>query len=214
MAALTSGVDAARLAEALETQKQVLREEQARTADIDRRAEEAAKIIAECARQRDESVRRQAALSETIVLYEDLVRLAGDPVPDVGATGPAPAAEAPDGDGQGEADAKPVARVGKLHYRLLHALRARGPLPLNELVAASGVSARRAKLQMAIDVQRRYVAFRRKEFELTHGGADLLRRFEEFRRSTGQELPPLDVPHSEADRDEADPETQTEGDEG
>lgn len=201
-----TSIDPARLADALGTHIQVLREEQARTAEIDRRMQEAQRVLAECAREREESAKRQAVFSQTVAYYEELLRLSGGTsARTADEAGQAPAVEAQ--------DVKPrlVARLGKQHYRMLHALRTRGALSPSGLAVASVVSLRRVKVQMAEDAERGVVSATADGYQLTAEGEDLLQRFEDFRRSAGQELPPLVVPQSEADRDEADPETQTDG---
>lgn len=206
-----------RLAATLETQTLMLREEQERTAEIDRRMSEMQQALADLARGRDESAKRQAAFTQAIVYTQDLLSLAeGAPIQPTPVLVHNETERSPAFDG-GNADARPklVARLGEQHYRMLHALRAKGPLSLDELARVSITSARRAKVQMAEDSEagRMIVAFNGDAYELTPIGADLLRRFEDFRRATGKGVPSLDAPHSDADRDEADPATPTEEDE-
>lgn len=196
-----SNIPVERLKAALETDVLRLREEQEWTSELTQRATVARRIIEDCDREHAESTKRQAALSHTIAQYQDLLALIGSPA----ATGMAALAKS-----------KLVARLGAQHYRMLHALRDNGPMGLDDLARASIASPRRVRVQMAEDSQaeRRIVAINNGLYELTPTGVDLLRRFEEFRRSTGQDLPSLDAPPSDADRDEADPETPNCGDEG
>ncbi|HEV7264493.1 MAG TPA: hypothetical protein VGN83_06185 [Falsiroseomonas sp.] len=215
MPAPRSSIPAENLAAALETHVQRLREEQAWTAELGERAAVARKIIEDCDREHTESGKRQAALSQIIAQYEDLLALAEATTPPIEPPAPA-ASDAPALSASALGRPRLVARLGEQHYRMLFALRANGPLSLDELARASIASARRVKVQMAEDGEpgRAIVALNGDRYELTQIGADLLQRFEDFRRSIGRELPSLDAPQGEADRDEADPVTADEGDEG
>ena len=207
-----------RLAATLDTQTDMLREEQERTADIDRQMGEMQKALAELAQKRDESTKRQAAFSQAITYTQDLLRLAegipSEAAPVVAGNG----TERPPAPRPLIAEGRPklVARLGDQHYRMLYALRAKGPLSLDELARASVTPSRRVRVQMAEDAEpdREIVVADGDKYELTPVGADLLQRFEDFRRSIGRELPALDAPQSEADGDEADTATLNEGDEG
>lgn len=211
-----SNIPADRLAAALNAQNQRLREEQAWTAELGDRAAVARMILEDCAREHEASAKRQAALSQTILQYEDLLRLAGGTPPSGEAPAPVPneAEQPPTAHGRDEAKPKLVARLGDQHYRMLYALRDKSRLSLPALATASVVSQRRVKVQMAEDAKRGVVSVDGDAYELTPEGVDLLQRFEDFRRNARQELPSLNPPLSEADRDEADPATPNEGDEG
>ena len=182
----------------------LLREEQTRTAEIDKRLDWARKIIERCDRERQASVNRQALLTNVILLRQSLLNLSNEAV-----TQPEEQREILT---QAEEKLKP-ARLGKQHYRMLHAIRSNDALSLAELAAASGVLLRRAKLQMAEDAERGMVTISGGLYELTPSGADVLKRFEDYRRSNDIPLPLLDPLQSEDDPEEADPETQAEEEE-
>lgn len=199
---LPSRVDRSRLIEAIETQTLLLHEEQATTADIDNRLAAAQKIIDEYGRARQASIGRQVILTNGILLYQSLLNLAEER--DFTDPKDQPVIQA-----HIEPRIKP-ARIGKQHYRMLHAIRDNGPIPLGDLASSAHVLPRRAKIQMADDVERGLVVIVEHGYELTPEGADVLRRFEDYRHSNGIELPSLDVSDSEDERDEADPEIHTE----
>lgn len=207
-----------RLATTLDIQTEMLREEQERTAEIDRRMGEMQRAIADLARQRDESTKRQAAFSQSIIYTQDLLRLAKGAPSEPGPVIVANETDRPSVSRTPIAEGKPklVARLGDQHYRMLYALRAKGPLSLDELAQTAVTPPRRVKAQMAEDAEadREIVASNGEKYELTPIGADLLQRFEDFRRLMGRELPALDAPQNDADGDEADHETPKEGDEG
>jgi len=199
-------VDTSRLALAIETQELVLREEQARTAEIQDRIEAARKILETCAQDLEASIKRQSVHTQSIMIYQDMLRFAQDQLE--GETSPSPSESQ-----QNRSETKPkAARLGKQHYRILHAIRSSGALSLDELAVASHVSVRQAKLKMAEDLNKGLVVLSGSEYELSLDGADVLKRFEEYRRSKGLDLPSLEESQAD-DQDEVDPETQNEEEE-
>jgi hypothetical protein len=174
----------------LETQILILREEQARTKECDQRIEEAKKALEECQKSRDASVTRQAALTATIAMFQDMSAIA--------------AGEETQAVDLGTADSlskSAPARIGKQHYRLLHTIRRIGHVHLEELASSSHVAPRRAKSSMSDDVAKKYVGFDGHGYYLTALGLDYLKRFEDYRTANNIGLPPL-VPVSGEDEGE------------
>jgi len=184
MSDASNQVDATKLPAALETAIAMLREKQRRTAEIQARAEGIRKELDACEREHEIVVKEQAALSHTISIFEDFARLVVTGKPEIDL--PAGTVEA---EQRGLARSKPVARIGKQHYRLLNVLRIFGPLSLSSLAETSMTTPRATKLQMTEDTQRGLVHLSGEGYDLTEDGRDLLQRFEDYRRSAGQPLP-------------------------
>lgn len=183
MVPLKSNLAADRLISALETQRAVLREEQERTSRIDEIMEEAKRRLEDCAKEKQQSMQRQATLSSSINMFEELLKIAGiDPV----VSAPNDISQAKEG-----GEDLPVARLGKQHYLMLSALRAAPGLEIGELVAASGATPRRVKMVMSNDKDRGLLEMANPGFRLTRKGADLLDRFETYRRNEGKPVPTL-----------------------
>lgn len=178
---VTSRVPADRLASALETQIQILRDEQARTAEIDQAIDEAKQLLAHLQKKREESVARQGALVTTIGLYEELADMAKEPLPKSILFIKAPATD----------QKSAPARIGKQRYRMLHTIRRLGHVRLEELASYSYVEPRKAKFALSEDEARGFVILDDHGYCLTSSGKDLLKRFENYRMANGLELPPL-----------------------
>ncbi len=187
-----TSVAESRLSESLATQIDVLREEQRRTAEIDSRAEEAQKTLDSCGREKEASVKRQMHLSQTIAMFEDMLKIVRD------------STHIRVNSNASDSKAKPVARVGKQHYRMLHALRKHSLLSLSELADASGVLFRSVKIKMGDDIEKGFVVLFENKYELTPHGIDLLKRFEDYRSSIGQPLPTLEPSSNEDENNDDD----------
>jgi hypothetical protein len=216
----TRAVDSSALEGSLDLQIAVLREKQADTSALAQRIEEAKALLAQLEREHTESIRKQGILTETIAIYEDMIRLKkGAPtMPQPLSAGQAERASHPSHD-QGEP--RLVARIGDQHYRMLRAIESNNSLPMPEIAMASFVSLRRARVQINEDFERGIVALIDGRYALTTKGVDYVRRFEEFRQSSDIPLPSLDPDRSEQGNEAAgtgrawDTEIQTaEGDAG
>ena len=192
---LKTQVAASRLQDALETQKVVLLEEKAREEAVKGQIEETQSLLINLQKEYEASVKRQAALNQTIFLWTELESLAVD-----GSVPTAPAGT--------DSKSKP-ARLGKQHYRMLHAIRASKELNLADLAKISGVTLRRARQVMAEDAEEGLVGFGDGKYFLAYAGSNIMERFEEYRRSNNQPLPPLDVVEAEDDLDEPEQDAQS-----
>ena len=116
------------------------------------------------------------------------------------------------------------ARIGAKRYAMLVALRDRGSLTVEEIASHTGLGLTRVREQMRAD-QPNYVNLdvgptygqTDQKLLLTIGGANLLGRFESYRRASGKALPPLkyavdasDDDDASVEADEADTEAQKE----
>lgn len=120
----------------------------------------------------------------------------------------------PPSDGAADDEPRLKARIGDQRYLMLSALRIADSPSAEALASETGLNPRRVKDQMATDVENGVVAVSGERLRITPKGLDLLDRFESYKRRKGQKLPSLDDARRGDDRDEADPETTNEGDEG
>jgi DNA-directed RNA polymerase specialized sigma24 family protein len=104
------------------------------------------------------------------------------------------------------------ARVGPQRYAMLATLRTIERMSAEEIAAATGLSLNRVKEQLRSDtptyvIQETLLGSPDGElkFQLTDAGADLLKRFENYRKSQGKALPSLTPSENAADDDEIDP---------
>jgi hypothetical protein len=157
------------------------------------REQRARRVVEFCEVERRTIERDRTTLMNADIIYR---RCLAAGAPDSDADGQSlPATERGD---DGEGRTKSRARVGAQRYRMLCALRA-GPLALDELVDASGLSAKRVKHQMTADVAARFVIGEGGGYSLSPEGDDLLQRFEKYKRDRGEVLPSLTEPIAEDD---------------
>lgn len=113
-----------------------------------------------------------------------------------------------------EASAKPRARVGPQRYRMLALLRRRyrsgESLALPEIAEATSLGLRRVRDQMRSDTADGMVQEHEDRYRITPLGMDLLSRFEVYKESKGESLPPLDGPIGDDDDGEVASEPETE----
>lgn len=91
------------------------------------------------------------------------------------------------------------ARIGEQRYLMLIALREFGALSEGDIAEATQLTPKRVRDQMRSDLDKKVVAEQGDKLVLTEVGGDLLERFEQYRRETGQELwsLPIDATHAE-----------------
>ena len=95
------------------------------------------------------------------------------------------------------------ARVGPQRYLMLAALRAAAePLKLPEIAEASKLGLKRVKDQLAADEQLGVVRSDWDAYAITDVGADLLSRFEAYKRLKGEGLPSAGEASSASDEEE------------
>ncbi len=192
-------VHASRLTEVLETQELLFREEQARTAAIADEIEQAKEALRKLGIDYGRSAERQETLSKAIMLYQDILK----EIPIATIEQSSLATIIPE---KTEVKTKP-ARVGKQHYRMLVALRSLQPLSFSELVTESQGNIRRVKSQMAEDITEKLVIANEEGYWLSQAGADLLQRFEDYRKLNNIALPPLDVSPDDDEQEEMETES-------
>jgi hypothetical protein len=161
---------------------------------IDDREAKARRIIEACAVERQELDAALLSLAAVERMYRQRF------VPDDAAAMPTVAPMA------NEVQGKPRARIGEQRYRMLYHLRALNvPLPPVNIASVSDLHIQRVRKQMRIDAADGFVTDTGGEmYAITSRGRDLLERFETYRRSRGEALPPLQGPVRDDDEDGAD----------
>jgi hypothetical protein len=171
-----------------------------RSAQVDRQEDKARRLIEDCAAQRQEIERDRATLLAAEQIYRR--RFIPD---DEAPLRFASAAGRPPAEVDGDQRPKTRARVGPQRYRMLTFLRHRLAQPASpvEISAATGLTQTRVRKQMRSDVADGFVEEIDDLFHINPSGLALLDRFEAYKRSKGEPLPPLDGPISD-DEDETD----------
>jgi hypothetical protein len=124
---------------------------------------------------------------------------------------PPPASSAPVGQSNNDPDifhtptvVQRRARVGPQRYFILTSLRSGGPLTVGEIIKHTGFPERRIRDQLRSDIHDgvidEVVIGIAHKYRLTKAGAQLLVRFEEYRKSTGKGLPTPEDARSENTR--------------
>jgi len=190
--------------------QRILADLSAREAEVAEREEQANRALKECVVEREAIGVQRMALEQVEALQISALEF-GPPSVGLGtpeqpvATTPRTLIHRPDD----SIERKPKARVGDQRYIMLTSVREVGFLTMDDIVERTGYSLKRVKDQIRADcpefLRERYLEDGKGSYltvyELTKDGEDLLKRFEDYRRSKNIPLPELGDTASEHDED-------------